>query len=286
MLLPVEHLLRASLHARGYRSIRVATSVGEVHALDGRGGGPLPTVAMLHGLASAGIHLAPMMTGLRPWVRRVVAPDLLAHGYSATPAGGVTASSLRTGLVEALDALLDEPAVLLGNSLGGFVAVRYALARPERVRALVLLSPGGAPLTPSEVEVLRRSFRLRSHAEALAFVDRVFARPPRMRPLLAWGTRRKLSHASVQALLDALPTEAMLDADELRGLPMPTLVVWGQGDRVLPASSRRWFRDALPRLGHFVEPEGLGHSPYLEDAPRLCALVVDFLRVLALPAGA
>lgn len=284
MLFPVEHLLRASLNARGYRSVRVPTSVGEVHALDGRGVGTLPPVALLHGLASASIHLAPVMTELRPWVRRIVAPDLLAHGYSATPPGGVTTAALRAGLVESLDALLDEPSVLLGNSLGGFAAVRYALARPERVRALVLLSPGGAPLEPAEVESLRRTFRLRSHADALAFVDRVFARPPRMRPFVAWGTRRKMAHPSVQALLDALPTEAMLDAAEVRGLPMPTLVVWGRGDRVLPESSGRWFREALPRLGRFVEPEGLGHSPYLEDAPRVCDMVLDFLRALALPA--
>ena len=85
MLLPVEHLLRASLNARGYRSVRVPTSVGEVHALDGRGVGALPPVVLLHGLASAGMHLAPVMTGLRPWVRRLVAPDLPAHGYSDAP---------------------------------------------------------------------------------------------------------------------------------------------------------------------------------------------------------
>lgn len=284
MLLPVEHLLRASLNARGYRSVRVPTSVGEVHALDGLGGGTLPPVALLHGLASASIHLAPLMAGLRPWVRRVVAPDLLAHGYSATPAGGLTAAALRTGVVESLDALLDEPTVLVGNSLGGFAAVRYALARPERVQALVLLSPGGAPLDRAEVEAMRRTFRLRSHGEALAFIDRVFARPPRMRPFLAWATRRKVAHPAVQAILDALATESMLDAAEVRELPMPVLVVWGRGDRVLPASSGRWFREAMPGHGRFVEPDGLGHSPYLEDAPRLCELVLDFLRTAALPA--
>ncbi|HEX4933047.1 MAG TPA: alpha/beta hydrolase, partial [Gemmatimonadaceae bacterium] len=259
MLLPVEHLLRASLRAAGYRSVRIPTSAGNVHALDGRGVGPLPTVAMLHGLGSAGMHLAPVMSALRPWVRRIVAPDLLAHGYSDTPRGGVNESSLHTGLVESLDALLDEPAVVLGNSLGGLAAVRYALARPERVRALVLMSPGGAPLSAEEMSSLRRSFRLRSHREALAFVDRVFARPPRMRSVLAWGTRKKMEHPNVQAILDAIPSASTLSLEEVRGLPMPVMVLWGTGDRVLPETSAQWFREALPPHGSFVAPEGLGH---------------------------
>ncbi len=283
MLLPVEHLLRASLNARGYRSVRVPTSVGEVHALDGRGVGALPPVVLLHGLASAGMHLAPVMTGLRPWVRRLVAPDLPAHGYSDAPRGGVTEATLHAGLVESLDALVDEPAVLLGNSLGGLAALRYALARPARVRALVLLSPGGAPLSDEEGHALRRSFRLRSHREALAFVDRVFARPPRMRSVIAWGTRRKMAHPAVRQILDAIPTAAPLDEEALRALPMPVMVMWGRGDRVLPASSAEWFRRALPQA-RFVAPEHLGHSPYLEDADAVCDEVLDFLRTLGLPA--
>lgn len=283
MLLPVEHLMRASLNVRGYRSVRVATSVGEVHALDGRGVGTLPPVVLLHGLASAGIHLAPMMSELRPWVRRLVAPDLLAHGYSATPAGGVTSANLRAGVLESLDALLDEPAVLVGNSLGGFAALRYALHRPERVKALVLMSPGGAPLSHGEIDALRRSFRMGSQREALAFVDRVFARPPRMRSLIAWGTRRKMAHPAVRQILDALHDEPMLGEDELARLTMPVFVMWGRGDRVLPPSSSAWFRKALPGA-RFVEPDDLGHSPYLEDAPRVCDEVLDFLRTLALPA--
>lgn len=285
MLLPPEHLLRVALNARGFRSVKVPTSVGRVHALDGRGAGDLPPVVLLHGLASAGIHLAPLMTELRPWARRLVAPDLMAHGYSDLPHGGLTPTALRAGLVESLDALLDEPSVLVGNSLGGLAALRYALARPERVKALVLLSPGGAPHTPEELDALRRTFLLRTHREAVAFVDRVFARPPWMRSMIAWGTRRKMAHPAVRSLLDSLHAEPMLHERELASLAMPVMVVWGRGDRVLPASAMHWFRGALPPHARFVEAEGLGHSPYLEDAPRVGTMVLNFLRVHALPAA-
>src|SRR5689334_1348304 len=102
----------------GYESRRVATEAGDVHVIDARGEGTLPTVVLLHGLGSWSIDYLPLVAKLRKHVRRVVAPDLLAHGLSGDPRPSGELPPLWTALAGALDATLDEPAVVYGNSLG------------------------------------------------------------------------------------------------------------------------------------------------------------------------
>jgi pimeloyl-ACP methyl ester carboxylesterase len=109
-----------------------------------------------------------MMGRLQPHVRRLVAPDYPGHGFSGDAAGVVTPPALFEAMTAALDALLVEPAVLVGNSLGGAVAMQYATSRPDRVRALVLLSPSGAPFTPEEWTAFVASIDMRSRSDALS----------------------------------------------------------------------------------------------------------------------
>ena len=78
------------MHLRGYRTRRVPTSVGTLHALEARGRGALPPVVVLHGLSAAGQYYESLLERVRPHVRRVIAPDMPGHGYSATPPSGLT----------------------------------------------------------------------------------------------------------------------------------------------------------------------------------------------------
>ena len=170
--------------------------------ITGAGGGDLPTIVLLHGLGSEGADYLPLLVRLRSHVRKLVAPDLPGHGASdATFAERPRQTHVET-LTEALDAVLDEPAVIFGNSLGGFAAIRYALARPERVRGLYLASPSGAPSSSNEIERLHGALRLDSHADALRFLE--LAMPRRksaFRHVMAWGVRRRF--AAVRPWIDA-----------------------------------------------------------------------------------
>ncbi|HEX8795332.1 MAG TPA: alpha/beta fold hydrolase, partial [Polyangiaceae bacterium] len=100
----------------------VDTPLGPVHTYDVEGRGSLPPMVLLHGLGASATPFGPMMGRLRPHVSRLVAPDYPGHGFSGEAAGVVTPTALFEAMTTALDALLVEPAVLVGNSLGGAVA--------------------------------------------------------------------------------------------------------------------------------------------------------------------
>jgi len=269
------HLARTSLHLAGYHSHRVRTSVGGVHVLDARGQGHLPPVVLLHGISSAGVHFLPLLYRLRGRVRRVIAPDLPAHGFSDRPTE-MRSATLRDALVEALDAVIDEPAVVFGNSLGGVAAVHYALARPERVRGLILCSPGGAMMDADELHRFVDTFALDTHRAALSFVDRLFSRRNRMRHLFAWGVRRQFENPDVRELLATTSPADLLTPEQLGALRMPLLLLWGRDERILPKDHLDFFRRHLPEHTRVEEPEGFGHAPYLDDVDGVARRILAF----------
>jgi pimeloyl-ACP methyl ester carboxylesterase len=272
-----DHLARATLQARFFRSRRVRTSVGRMHLLEAEGHGRLPPLVLLHGLSSTGVHYLPLVGHLRPHVRRLVLPDLPGHGFSEPPLGGVRHETFAAGIREALDAVLDEPAVIFGNSLGAIAAIRYARVRPERVRGLFLCSPGGAPMAAEEMRRFLDTFRVDSHASAVAFVDRVFGRRSTFRHVLAWGVRKRMRHPTVRGLLEHASPEGLLSRDDLASLSMPVWLSWGRRDGVLPREHLDFFRENLPAHAVVREPDNHGHSPYLEDARGVGRAIVDFL---------
>lgn len=280
-LLPAaDQLARLSLRARGLASSTVRVRGLDLHVYEGAGRGRLPTVVMLHGLGAGGASFGPMVTALRPHVRRVILPELPGHGFSAHPddGGDITADLLLDAISDALDGLLDEPAIVLGNSLGGAVALGYALRRPERVRGLMLVSPAGAKMEADEWRELVSAFDLTTTAEARRFLERVYHRPPWFLALFAHEFPDVLKKPAVRQILASVTPEHSPTPDELALLSMPILLLWGRSERLLPASALAWFRQHLPPQTVIEEPAGFGHAPQLEQPERLAARVVAFAR--------
>jgi pimeloyl-ACP methyl ester carboxylesterase len=241
--------------------------VGDLHFYDAPGRGSSPPVVVLHGLCSNATVFGSVIQALRTHVRRVVAPDAPGHGFSDTPAEGLTIESLGIGLAELLDREIDEPAILCGNSLGGAVALRYAMARPEKVRGLVLCSPAGAQMTKPELDGILASFDLRSRADAREFFTRLHGKAPWFAPFLAGDLIKHFARPAFQALRDSARNAPLLTTEELASLTQPIHVVWGRGDKLLPASNLEFFRKSLPSHAVVEEVYGVGHCPHL-DAPR------------------
>jgi pimeloyl-ACP methyl ester carboxylesterase len=271
-------LALTSLQLQGYRRRKVGTSVGDVHIVEAEGHGPLPPLVLLHGFSAAGVHFYPLLGKLRPHVRRLILPDMPGHGFSDTPATGISATRIKTGMLEALEAVLDQPTVLFGNSMGGIGAIHYALARPEQVHGLLLCSPSGAAMEEEELARFVETFQLRSHAEALSFMDRVLVHPSPIRQIMAWELRRKFGHRNMVDLLASITPDDFLKPEEVRGLKPPVLLIWGQGERVLPASHLAFFRQHLPDHARVLTPQGFGHAPFLDDAKGLAETILSFLR--------
>ena len=271
---PIEWINRLALQLDGFASRRVNTGQGRVHYLEGTGEGAHGTLVLLHGLGSSGVHFRHFLTRLRGTFSRILVPDFPGHGFSDAPRP-LDVEKARAVFTEALDAIIDEPVTLYGNSMGGFASIQYAVERPDRIRALVLCSPGGAPNT--DLDALLSRFRPQSHADALAFVDDLLARHYRSRHLIAFGARRSFARPVLQSLIDSMSPDALLDADALSQLRMPILFIWGEEERILPPANREFFLEHLPEHAQVLQPPEYGHCPHLEQPTRLSRQIDDFV---------
>ena len=221
MLKVVERISRALLRASGARSVELPTSVGVVHGyvLEGRGDA---SFALIHGMGTTATSYTPVARKLLSRARRVVLLDLPGHGLSPEPSTGLDTTILAAGVREGMDALLDAAGVdrttLLGTSLGGAAALGYALDRPARVKALVLASPAGAPLTEEDLTELRSRFDLKTRADARRFFNELLHAPPFYLRALEGGLVTQLGRPLIRGFLASLADADFFTEERLRGL--------------------------------------------------------------------
>ena len=282
----VDRLGLRVLKTIGYDSRALETSVGPIHLLSREGRGSSPPVLLVHGFGAAALHWVPLVRALKPHVRQICALDLPGHGFSHRP-DALTVATLREGVIEALDRahaleLVRGPAIVVGNSLGGAVALRYVHARPDRVHGAVLLSPGGAPLDPDELAQVQRLFRVETHAQARAFLDTLHAKPLGLiGHVIAPFVRQVFRDPVLHGLLEGVGEGDWIRPDEIRSFPAPLRVLWGRYDRILPRSSLAFWRQHLPDHAEIDEPDAFGHAPQLDAAGALADDIVAFARRLA-----
>ena len=277
MLLPIlERGVRLGLRRSGVTTRFVSTPLGRLHVYDapGRGTG---TIVLLHGISATAAPFAPLIAKLRRDAARVIAIDLPGHGFSDRTRTQLTPDLLFDTMTSAIDELVgSEKIAIVGNSLGGAVAARYAIRRPGSVARLILLSPGGAATSDAEWQALQATFRITSRREALAFVARVQDRPPLIARLVAHELVGRTRQPAVRDLLETTTPEDVIPAAELQALNMPILLWWGRSERLLPPSHLAWWRANLPRHAVIEEPDGIGHCPHLDDPPRVAARILAF----------
>ena len=197
-----------------------------------------------------------------------------------------------------LDALGLDRTHLVGASGGGIWAIWYALAHPERVRGLVLLGsvptlPGGrvpVPLllaaTPGVGDLMVRAVKpgrrmLRKMMASVGEADTIVRHPDLLDSLVA-GARDPVASQANLAELRALisprgfRTSMRFSHDELRRLTMPTLMIWGDHDPVVPVAQARLLAAEIPDARLEVLPAG--HVPQLGNADRVSALLKEFAR--------
>lgn len=257
------------------------------------GDGPL--VVLIHGMAGSSAawrHVVPALS------RRftVLAPDLLGHGASAKPRGDYSLSGHANVLHDLLTALGHERATLIGQSYGGGVALQLAYQFPEHVERLGLVSSGGLG---REVSLLLRSLTLPGAQQMFPAVCspqlRAIARGAvswlagiglRATPAAeeAWLAYASLADADAQraffrtlhAVIDP-GGQAVGAADRLYlATRVPTLIVWGARDGLIPVSHAHAAHAAIPgsRLEIF---EDVGHFPHCEAPERFIAVLEGFI---------
>jgi pimeloyl-ACP methyl ester carboxylesterase len=240
------------------------------YALDGRGSGP--AVLLLHGLNGSAGSMASLLPAVRRRASRVVLLDLPAHGRSAKVPAAPSVLDYAAVVTAAVDELCREtggPVALVGNSLGGALALLVAAEQPDLVAAVVGLNPAGAPLADEAVGRLPASFPdPQSGARQMARL--LFSRTPPYFWLVGRDIARGWAGPTVQRILGEARDgrHQALSHRLLEKVQSPVLVLWGEDDRLLPRESLASFR-RIPGATIEVVPE-CGHMPQLER-PRWTA---------------
>lgn len=248
---------------------------------------PEPLV-LVHGSASS-LHTWEGWTQRFGARRRIISFDLPGFGLSGPNADGRYSGERDARFVLALLERLQVPRFAIGgNSLGGEVAWRTALLAPQRVTRLILVNATGPEADTGAMGLGRLVARvpglqhvfgtLLPRALVVASLRGVYGDAARVDAalvdrhyelLLREGNRQAL----VQRLRQRQPGK---DAARLRELTLPTLIVWGSRDRLLPLSVARQFQRDIAG-SKLVLLDGLGHLPQEEDAARSVAPVAAFL---------
>jgi pimeloyl-ACP methyl ester carboxylesterase len=263
-------LAQRHVQIRGGQSRHRVVAGHRIHYFDVPGHGSGPPVVLLHGLGGSAASFVPMLFGLRDAWSRIYAPDMPGHGLS--PLAHWDAPLAPRGHGQLLHTFLKEvvgrPAALVGNSLGGGLALGIALEKPEDVVGLGLLSPAGAPLSAADIADLRSRFTMRSRRDAVAFLRRLTHRPMPAAFLAASDIRDLLNSPAVRHIVSHMSSPERLDTQRMRALRIPVTLVWGASEKVLPAHGLQFFRQHLPPHTRIEVFERCGHVPMLEQPAR------------------
>ena len=259
----------------------------QVHLRDeGPRDDPAPIV-LLHG-TSASLHTWDGWAQSLMQTRRVIRFDMPAFGLTGpNPQNDYSIKSYVAFVTAVMDTLGVQRFVLGGNSLGGQIAWETAAALPERVQRLILVDAGGYAFVSESIPL---GFQI--------------ARLPVLRKLMEYTLPRGIIQNSLENVYGnpALVTSALIDryyelslragnrkalgyrleqgyaSDEaaIKSLKLPTLILWGAKDRLIPPESGRKFARDIAG-SQLVMFDALGHVPHEEDGPATLAEVVKFL---------
>ena len=250
-------------------------------------------VVMIHGMAASLHDWDDLIPALAGEGYSAHALDLLGHGESPKPEGSLYDIEWLFGHLSAwMDSLeLKEPAVVVGHSLGGYLALEAARRRPENVRALVLVDPF---YRREQLPALLR-LTYQNPGLTLRMIDRL---PQWMLRAIIDATSLSLGHSQggahnlpehirAQTALDYkrtapgvyhLPNTIADLSPHLEEIKQPSLLVWGTRDTTLSPASFKELADRLPNArARWLKA---GHVPHQSHADEFNAMVLEFLKGL------
>jgi pimeloyl-ACP methyl ester carboxylesterase len=265
------------------------------HEVTYRMAGEGPTIVLVHGIAGSSTTWRGVLPALAEHYT-VVAPDLLGHGHSAKPRGDYSLGAYASGIRDLLTVLGEERVTVVGHSLGGGVAMQFAYQFPERVERLVLVASGGlgkdvSPLLKAVtlpgaeyvIPVLLHR-RVREAGELLGALPRRLGWRPNDSLSEVWRSYTTLTERhgqqafihTVRSVIDVAGQRVSAHDRLYLAQAVPTLIVWGDRDHIIPVGHAYLGADAMP--GARLEIlEGAGHFLPWRDADRFLPILEDFL---------
>ncbi len=264
------------------------------HQIGYRRAGQGPVLLLLHGIAGSSRTWIPAMQLLQHDYT-VLAPDFLGHGESAKPLGDYSLGNLAASLRDLLHLLGVDRVTVIGQSYGGGVALQFAYQFPELCDRLVLVDAGGlgrevswilrlATLPAAEfvMPVLFPSFA-RGWGDSVARISRRLGFH-NARAEEVWSAYRSLTNpenrkafvTTMRGVID--PGGQVVSAMDRLYLAahMPTLIVWGDRDTIIPVVHAYKVHEAIPGSRLRIM-EGVGHFPHAEEPVRFVEILEEFL---------
>jgi pimeloyl-ACP methyl ester carboxylesterase len=245
-----------------------------------------PVLLLLHGVAATHAtweHTIPDFA--QRW--RVIAPDLPGHGLSGKPNAPYTIDFF-AGVVRSLGRELGiTEAVVVGNSLGGQIALELACAYPRWTRALVLAAPAGgfpAAMRPvgwaiGAVDSPRLMRIALERSVGRSFYDPSSAGCVARRRILAERFAAEDFPSFARAVIRSIAGAVGAGAQPLRDLTQPMLLVWGRQDRLVGLSRSRQLLREVPHA-RLAVLDRCGHVPMLEQPEAFNRIMDEFLRAV------
>ena len=252
-----------------------------------------PAIILLHG-SNASLHTWEPLVKRLGGTWRIVTLDLPGHGLTGgTPDKDYSADGMMAAIDVVAAKLGLDHFVLGGNSMGGWVAWRYALAEPARVDALLLLDAAGMPLRKGEKRPESNiGFRVLEYPFGRWLATQI---TPRM--LVEQSLRGSVANQAIvdDAMIDrywellhfpgnreATVLRARMDrepamADGIGAITAPTLILFGKEDRLINPTAAQSFHERLPG-SETVLLDGIGHLPMEEAPDATAAAIADFLK--------
>ncbi len=271
----LETLTRARLAYSGFHNESTTIRGNRIHYYEGGSGSGAPVV-LVHGLGSRAEDWANLMPQLKQAGFHVYAIDLLGYGDSARPANATYSIPEEAQYVEEFMSQRGlQKANLVGWSMGGWVAVRVALDVPQRIRKLVLCDAAGIrfqpeftpeDLEPTTVPAVQRLYRL------------LMPQPAQVPDFLARDMIRRFKQQNwvVDRSARSMFTGADLLDGKLGELKMPTLIIWGKQDHLIPLATGIAMHQQIPQSVLEIY-DGCGHLAPGQCAVRIGPRLIDFL---------
>jgi pimeloyl-ACP methyl ester carboxylesterase len=281
--------------SKGPAKVRKAETALHGRKIAYRTGGWGPLIVLIHGITSNSATWDRVLPALAQRYT-VLAPDLLGHGRSDKLRGDYSVGAHANTIRDLLDALGYRKATFVGHSLGGGVALQFAYQYPERVERLALVAPGGFG---KEVTPLLRAASIPGSGPVLALAA---AKPiieagtlltqllgrlglhggtdleeiGRAYALLAERDARRAFLHTLRSVVD-LAGQRVTALDRIDvAHDFPALIVWGERDRVVPASHGEQAHRLVPNT-YLALFENAGHFPHRDDPQQFVEVLEAFL---------
>ena len=235
-------------------------------------------VVLLHGFPFDHSIWKPMLPYLEKQARLIL-PDLRGHGQSPAPAGVYTMRELAEDVVNLLDRLEIEKAVLVGHSMGGYVSLAFAHAYPGRLSGLGLVATQAGADNPERRQSRLKAARLVVRKGVKPVVDNMVARIT-SKPELVPQLSELMMSANPTGMAGAM--RGMAERPDMTGsladMVVPAVVVAGGQDQVLPMEAMATMAQMLPK-GWLVEiPEG-GHMLMMEAPEKVAEALGQLIQM-------